>query len=121
MRLGARKARQLGHRLRRYQPAQEPAEGSPSSAGSCVPAIGYPIPGPRCVGRGAGRRARTRRPHSPGRSAVDAVGRPKKSSVSVTPHLCSVPNVKLSAATRLVARAKYSSIVFRTSTSLTNV
>jgi hypothetical protein len=36
--------------------AQEPAEGSPSSAGSCVPAIGYPLPRPRCVG--GGRKAR---------------------------------------------------------------
>ena len=72
--------------------AQEPAEGSPSSAGSCVPAIGYPLPGPRCVGRGAGRRALKRRSHGPYRSAVDAVGRQKESSVSVTPHLCSVPN-----------------------------
>src|SRR5262249_22554009 len=52
----------VGHSLRFFDQAsphhtQEPAEGSPSSAGSCVPAICYPLSGPRCVGRGAGRRA----------------------------------------------------------------
>ena len=67
-----------------------PAEGSPSSAGSCVPAIGYPLRGPRCVGRGA--EGAKRRSHRPYRSVVDAVGRQQKSSVSATSHLCSIPN-----------------------------
>jgi len=31
---------------------QEPAEGSPSSAGSCVPAIGYPLRGPGALAGG---------------------------------------------------------------------
>ena len=41
----------------RYQTTQEPAEGSPSSAGSCVPAIGYPLTGAPVRWQG-GRKAR---------------------------------------------------------------
>src|SRR5262245_34354031 len=35
--------RRVGGGARHRHTTQEPAEGSPSSAGSCVPAIGYPL------------------------------------------------------------------------------
>ena len=52
---------------------EEPAEGVPSSAGSCVPAIGYPYGAP--VRWQGGRKARMNEtPHSRFCSAADALG-----------------------------------------------
>jgi hypothetical protein len=66
--------------------------GVPSSAGSCVPAIGYPLPGAPVRWQG-GRKARVKETLAqPCRSAVDGVGCQEKFSVSVTPHLCSIPH-----------------------------
>ena len=62
--------------------SRSPPRASPS-AGSCVPAIGYPYMGPGALAGGPGSRARDRRFHGQFRSAANAGAAEKGISVSM--------------------------------------